>query len=254
MKLYFNFYFTIVSCLVCTGLQSAHTGALQLVHQTHTEWKFACTYRPTLPWHQLQHSFRCGCPTHPFYRKTAIVIYGPSKALGIWNHWFTYKAASPNCSRIVRTKDMHVQAVFARGQLTGVYLSPFWTEEVVSELADIADGGCGCVHLAHKFLQFVKEVCRNIPFSTKMLEGLFVGLTLFEKLQCTQLPTTCEGTDRVTPSEDVKSNKSLAYIFTQGACKFANVHIPRWGRIRRLSSSTPVTAWCWWTGSVLHWL
>ena len=74
----------------------------------------------------------------------------------VWNNRLPLKAALPYGSLVVGMMNIHVQTVLAWGQLAGFHISPFYMEEVVAEIIDVADGGRGCIHAAHKLQHLVK--------------------------------------------------------------------------------------------------
>ena len=49
--------------------------------------------------------------------------------------------AHPNSSLVVRTEDVHEEAVFTWWKLTGLHLSPSGTEELMSEFIDFRGVG-----------------------------------------------------------------------------------------------------------------
>ena len=93
---------------------------------------------------------------HSMDRLPLSSVVHPCTGLWIWNYGLTHKAASPYCSLVVRTKNMHAQTVFAWRQLAGFYLSPFCIEEVVVEFIDLTDCGCRCIHATQKLLYLIK--------------------------------------------------------------------------------------------------
>ena len=153
--------FPDISGLVAAGSQLAHVSALQAIGKAHAVWEFARPF--TLAGKQLQHCIWCWRTLHPLDGQLPVIISGPSTTFGTWNIGLALKTAPPNSSLVVCTEDVHEEAVFTWWKLTGLYLSPCGTEQLMSEFIDFRGVGRRHIHVAGDLLQLLKELGGYFP-------------------------------------------------------------------------------------------
>ena len=92
-------------------------------------------------------------------------------------HWgLGLQRPPPYCRPIVSTHCMHEEAILTQWELTWFCFTTSSTKQLVTKGVHICCVGRMHIHAACELLQFFKKLIKHIPRTSKLTEGLLIGL------------------------------------------------------------------------------